>query len=492
MTPALILIGLSSYFLILLTIGYFTGKKATDDSYFLGNRQSLWWMVALGMLSDSMSGVSFISVPGAVFKSNFYYMQVVFGYFVGYLAIAYWLLPLYYRHNLTSIYTYLDQRFGVVEQKTGSFFFVVSRLLGAAGRLFLTAIVFQKFLFDPLGVPFFVTVAVIILLILAYTFKGGIKTLVLTDAIQSTFLIGGLLFTVVALLRSDVLSSVGFMEILNKSNHVSILNTDFYSNSFFWKHFLGGAFMCIAMTGLDQNMMQKNLSCKSLKEAQKNMISTAFIVVMVNVVFLSLGAVMIEFFTKLGSFPEQTDQFFPSIALQHLGPAAGMAFVLGLSAATFSSADSVLTTLTTSTYFDLLGLDRNNNLSSAKKLLYRRVLHGMFALLLLLAIMGFYKYSSGALIDVVLGLANYTYGPLLGLFALGIFTQTKTNPMGVLIVSLAVPLLCWYLGNNSFVSNLIGLNPLNLKYQFGFELLILNGLLSYLGYYFTSKIPQRL
>ena len=492
MTPTLILIGLSSYFLILLCIGYFTGKKATDDSYFLGNKQSIWWMVALGMLSDSMSGVSFISVPGAVFKSNFYYMQVVFGYFVGYLAIAYWLLPLYYKYNLTSIYTYLDQRFGVVEQRTGSFFFVVSRLLGAAGRLFLTAIVFQKFLFDPLGVPFFVTVAVIILLILAYTFKGGIKTLVLTDAIQSTFLIGGLLFTVVALLNSEVLSSVGLMDILKKSNHVSIVNSDFYSNSFFWKHFLGGAFMCIAMTGLDQNMMQKNLSCKSLNEAQKNMIATAFIVVLVNVVFLSLGAVMIEFFTQLGSFPEQTDQFFPTIALKYLGPAAGMAFVLGLSAATFSSADSVLTTLTTSTYFDLLGLDKNNNISGANKLFYRRVLHGLFAFLLLIAIMGFYKYSSGALIDVVLGLANYTYGPLLGLFALGIFTQTKTNPIGVIVVSLIVPLLCWYLGNNNFVSNLIGVNPLNLRYQFGFELLILNGLFSFLGYYATSKIPKSL
>jgi SSS family transporter len=491
MTPTLILIGLSSYFLILLGIGYVTGRKANNDSYFLGNKQSLWWMVALGMLSDSMSGVSFISVPGAVYKSNFYYMQVVFGYFIGYLAIAYWLLPLYYKHNLTSIYTYLEQRFGVVEQRTGSFFFIVSRLLGAAGRLFLTAIVFQKFLFEPLGVPFFITVAVIILLILAYTFKGGIKTLVFTDAIQSTFLIGGLLFTVIALLNSELLSSVGLFEILNKSTHASIINSDFYSNSFFWKHFLGGAFMCIAMTGLDQNMMQKNLSCKSLKEAQKNMISTAFIVVLVNVIFLSLGAVMIEFFTQLGSFPGETDQFFPTIALEHLGPAAGMAFVLGLSAATFSSADSVLTTLTTSTYFDLLNLDANASLSDSKKLLYRRVLHGFFAVLLLLAIMGFYKYSSGALIDVVLGLANYTYGPLLGLFALGIFTKTNTNSKAVLLVSLTVPLLCWYLGNNTFVSGFLGIDPLNLKYQFGFELLMLNGLLSFFGYYFTSKISQR-
>jgi Na+/proline symporter len=249
--------------------------------------------------------------------------------------------------------------------------------------------------------------------------------------------------------------------------------------------------MCIAMTGLDQNMMQKNLSCKSLKEAQKNMISTAFIVVFVNVIFLSLGAVMIEFFTQLGSFPAETDQFFPTIALEHLGPAAGMAFVLGLSAATFSSADSVLTTLTTSTYFDLLNLDANALLSDSKKLLYRRVLHGFFAVLLLLAIMGFYKYSSGALIDVVLGLANYTYGPLLGLFALGIFTKTNTNSKAVLLVSLTVPLLCWYLGNNTFVSGFLGIDPLNLKYQFGFELLMLNGLLSFLGYYFTSKISQR-
>ena len=496
MTPLQIFTGLASYFTLLLGVGYFTAKKSGDSGYFLGNKQSIWWMVALGMLSDSMSGVSFISVPGAVVNVNFSYMQVVFGYFVGYLIISYILLPLYYKRNLTSIYEYLEQRFGAAEQKTGAFFFVISRLLGSAGRLFLTAIILQKFLFDPWGVPFALTVSIIILLILAYTFKGGIGTLVFTDALQSTFLIGGLLVCFSLIYFSPELSdhSLSFL-FWNSSNYTTIFNWDCFSSSYFGKHFVGGIFLCVAMTGLDQNMMQKNLSCRSLKDAQKNMLMTAFIVVLVNIVFLSLGVLMIEFLSAKGTLEstiaQGTDYIFPSIALNHLGTVGGIAFVLGLSAATFSSADSVLTTLTTSTYFDLLHIHKSNLISEEQRIKRRQILHIVFAFLLWLSIMGFNKFSSGAIIDVVLQLANYTYGPLLGLFAFGIISKKKLNPIGMIVVSVIVPVICWYLGKNEYVSSLIGLSPLEWEYKFGYELLLINGILSSMGYWFVSVISKR-
>lgn len=497
MTPLQIFTGLASYFILLLGVGFITAKRSGDSGYFLGNKQSIWWMVALGMLSDSMSGVSFISVPGAVVNVNFSYMQVVFGYFVGYLIISYILLPLYYKRNLTSIYEYLEQRFGAAEQKTGAFFFVVSRLLGSAGRLFLTAIILQKFLFDPWGVPFALTVSIIILLILAYTFKGGIGTLVFTDALQSTFLIGGLLVCFGLIYFSPELSNHSLSYMFWKSSkYTSIFNWDYLSSGYFGKHFIGGIFLCVAMTGLDQNMMQKNLSCRSLKDAQKNMIMTAFIVVFVNIVFLSLGVLMIEFLSAKGTLEsviaQGTDYIFPSIALNHLGTFGGMAFVLGLSAATFSSADSVLTTLTTSTYFDLMHLQQNNGLNEQQRLKRRRILHVIFAVLLWVSIMGFYKFSSGAIIDVVLQLANYTYGPLLGLFAFGIISKKKIHPIGMILVSLIVPVVCWYLGKNEYVSYLLNVNPLNWKYKFGYELLLVNGLLSFAGYWIMSIVSKRL
>lgn len=498
MNPTYILIGLISYFLILLSIGYITGRKADENSYFLGNKQSIWWMVALGMLSDSMSGVSFISVPGAVYNDQFNYLQVVMGYVLGYLVIAYFLLPLYYKANVTSIYEYLEQRFGGVSQKTGAFFFVISRLLGAGGRLFLTALVFQQFLFQPMGIPFELTVAIIILLILTYTVKGGIRTLVFTDALQSVFLIGGLVVCIIFMLKSPELSELNGLNIFTmKSDFTGIFNWDVNSNKYFWKHLLGGMFITIAMTGLDQNMMQKNLSCKSLSDAQKNMLVTAVVVFFVNVLFLSLGVFMIEFLKNSGGIivdpltgKPSTDLFFPTIALQKLGLFAGLAFVLGLSAATFSSADSVLTTLTTSTYVDIFSVPKkkwNNQLKHK----YRVVLHLTYSVLLYLCILGFHEYSDGAVINVVLGLANYTYGPLLGLFALGMFTQVKPSNIAIIVVSLVVPMVCWYFGKNAFVSELLGWKPLNWKYQFGFELLLLNGLGSFMGYYIWARVSPK-
>lgn len=496
MTPTLIFTGLISYFLILLTIGFITGRKANSSSYFLGNKESLWWMVALGMLSDSMSGVSFIGVPGAVKTNNFYYMQVVMGYFVGYLVIAYVLLPLYYKHNVTSIYTYLYQRFGIIHQRTGAFFFIVSRLLGSAGRLYLTADILQTFLFNAWGVPFVFTVTFIIILILAYTIKGGIRTLVFTDALQSVFLIGGLVVCISTILFG-LNTQEGYFSILEQSPYVSFFNWDVWSPTFFGKQFIGGMFICIAMTGLDQNMMQKNLSCKTPQESQKNMITTAFVVLLVNFLFVNLGVFMIEYLKQVNpamlTDPSvKTDMYFPIIALQYLGPFAGMAFVLGLSAATFSSADSVLTTLTTSTYFDLLGINAKDSWSDTKKQKVRNQLHILFAFLLLLSILGFYEFSNGAIIDVVLSLANYTYGPLLGLFALGIFTKFKPDGLGIVWVSLIAPILCWILAKNQFITQSLGWDSWNWKYQFGFELILLNGMFSFIGYWLVLKVTKRL
>ena len=502
MTPTLIFTGLIGYFFVLLIIGFITGRNANENSYFLGNKQSIWWLVAIGMLSDSMSGVSFISVPGNVLKSNFYYMQVVIGYVIGYLIIAYILLPLYYKQNLTSIYSYLNNRFGSIHQKTGAIFFVLSRLSGSAARLFLTAVILQKFLFSQWNIPFVVTVALIILLILLYTIKGGIRTLVFTDALQSVFLVGGLLVCIVIMIaKTPSISQTGALNVVLNSDYSSLFNLNFWSKTYFVKHILSGAFLCIAMTGLDQNMMQKNLSCKSLKEAQKNMVTTAVVVFFVNILFLSLGIFMIEFLKSsdpamLGigsSVKVDTDMFFPHIALNLLGPIAGMAFVLGLSAATFSSADSVLTTLTTSSYIDILGLDQREDLSAAQKQKRRMFLHVGFAFLLLVTILLFYYFSKSTVIDLVLEIATYTYGPLLGLFALGIFTQAKPRGWGVFIISLLVPSLCFVfvkflmpMINDYFVERQIF--PEN--YQIGFELLLFNGLFSFVGYWLLGKFQQ--
>lgn len=486
MTPWSIVIVIACYFIMLLSIAWITGRKAGSDAYFIGNRQSIWWLVAIGMLSDSMSGVSFISVPGDVHKTSFHYMQLVMGYVLGYVVIAFVLLPLYYRMGLTSIYSYLGTRFGGLQQKIGAGFFIVSRLIGSAGRLFLTASILQLYLFQAFGFPFWASVAIIIGLILAYTIKGGIKTLVYTDALQSFFLVGALL-TCVGIL----ISHIGFEHIqhafLKKSAPVDWFNFDVQSRTYFWKHFLGGAFVCITMTGLDQNMMQKNLSCRSLRDAQKNILTTAVVVFLVNIVFVSLGALMLHYLDisnldiPLKNGLPHTDGIFPMLALQKLGLFAGLAFIVGLAAATFSSADSVLTSLTTSTYIDFLGLDRNEKMSETKKNKYRTYLHAGFAVLLLLCILGFERFNNQSLITTILDIAGYTYGPLLGLFGFGILMKAKPTGWPVLLVCIAAPALTWML-KNVWIKHLGG-------YQFGFEALIINGLLTFAGLAVVASFP---
>lgn len=490
MTPVVIISCIIGYFLLLLTIAWVTSRNADSESYFLGNKASPWYAVAFGMIGDSLSGVTFISVPGRVEAEHFTYMQVVFGYFLGYFVISYVLLPLYYRMQLTSIYSYLGQRLGIWSQRTGSFYFLLSRLLGAAGRLFLAAGVLQLFVFDQLGINFYVTVACIIALMLVYTYRGGIKTLVWTDVFQSVFLLLGVILSIAAISKE---LGMGFFEMERTvfTGELSrIFEWDWRSPSYFLKHVLGGAFLTIVMTGLDQNMMQKNLSMKTLKEAQTNINSFSFIVVIVNMFFLSLGALLFMYMAKNNidipldplSGKPATDRIFPHLALNYLGLFAGLAFITGLTAATFSSADSVLTTLTTSFYIDLLGRKESED-KKDKRL--RHVIHIGFGVLLLLVIVSFGLFDVGqGVINLILKVAGYTYGPLLGLFAFGMLTKKNLNDRLVPLICIIAPVLTYMLSENS-ISWFNG-------YRFGFEILIVNGIITFAGLLLISRKAETL
>lgn len=475
--PITIVFFIVGYFLILLALGYITSRKTNSQSYFLGNKSSSWVLVAIGMIGDSLSGVTYISVPGKVGTAHFSYLQIVLGYFVGYFIISHVLLPLYYRLNLTSIYEYLLSRFGRVTQKTGSLFFILSRLLGAAGRLYLAANVIQYFVFDRLfgdKVPFALSVSMILFLMLLYTYKGGIKTLVYTDTIQSLFLVAGVVLSIFAITSQMNISIVDAAKQVYHSDYSEFLFFDFKKSNFFFKDFIGGIFTAVAMTGLDQNMMQKNLSCKSLPEAQKNIVWFSFIMLIVTVFFLSLGALLYQYYefshialpTNPLTGKVLTDQVFPNLALNHLGVFSGMVFILGLTAATFSSADSVLTTLTTSAYIDVLELDKRYEMAEAKKKKYRNIIHIGFTVILWLIILLFKELNQSALVDTILIVAGYTYGPLLALFTLGLFTKVNLKDKYVPIACIIGPIVCYLISLNA--KALLG------DYQIGMELIILN------------------
>jgi SSS family transporter len=482
MSPALILACVGGYFGFLLLIAWFTSRNASNASYFLGNRASPWYAVAFGLIGDSLSGVTFISVPGKVAADQFSYLQLVFGYILGYVVIAEILLPLYYRLNLTSIYTYLRQRFGSRSQKVGALFFILSRTLGAAARLYLAANVFQAFVFDQWGVPFGVTVSVTTL-ILAYTYRGGIKTLVWTDTFQSTFLLLGVVLSIAAIAGELNLGFGDLIRSVRDSEMSQLFFWDWRETNYFWKQFVSGIFIAIVMTGLDQNMMQKNLSCRSLREARRNIYSFTAVLVLINLLFVSLGALLYQYARAKGiTVPTVTDHLFPTLALRHLGSFAAVIFVIGLTAATFSSADSVLTTLTTSFCIDLLGTDERPELTEARRTALRHQVHVGFAVVLWLVILGFKMGNSKAVIDAIFTLASYTYGPLLGLFAFGLFFRSAVRDRWVPIVACVSPLLCFILQTNS--PSWFG------GYRLGFELLLLNGLLSVLGLWLIRVRPS--
>lgn len=504
MSPIWILGSIGIYFCMLLAIAYVTSRGAGNYAYFLGNKQSPWYLVAFGLIGDSLSGVTYISVPGAVGTAQFSYLQLVLGYLFGYFAISYLLLPIYYKMQLTSIYAYLKERFGTTSQKTGSFFFLLSRLLGAAGRLYLAILVLQKFVFDQYHIPFALSTLVVIVLILIYTYRGGIKTLVWTDTFQSIFLLLGVILSIVFISKALNYSATDMVVAVAKSDYSKTFFWDWHEKNFFFKQFFGGMFIAISMTGLDQNMMQKNLSCRSLKEAQLNINAFSFVVVLVNIFFLSLGALLYIYSSQKGiAVPASTDELFPMLALNHLGMAAGLVFIAGLTAATFSSADSVLTALTTSFMIDFLGhSDENSDSNSVTR--QRHIIHISFAILLLATILVFKTFNDKAIIDTILMVAGYTYGPLLGLFFLGIFTKVNIKDSWVPLVAIVAPFIThclklltykeglvkmvaaekdtWLSNNLLALADIIEKNtPILLNYKMGNEFLIVNGMLTLIG-----------
>jgi len=486
MSPWLIITCIAVYFSVLLSIAWITSRKADNESYFIGNRASPWFVVAFGLIGDSLSGVTFISLPGTIASSHFSYMQLVLGYVVGYVIIARVLLPVYYKLNLTSIYSYLLERFGANSQKTGSFFFLISRIAGAALRLYLAAGVLQLFVFDKWGIPFPVSVAIIILLMLVYTYRGGIKTLIWTDMFQSSFLLLGVILSIAVIMNQMNFSVSEAITQIKESPYSQIFYWDWHEKSFFLKQFLSGAFIAIVMTGLDQNMMQKNLSCRSLPDAQKNLYVFSGILVAVNILFMSLGALIYLYMNQNGiSVPQDpitgkliTDKVFPMIALEYIGPFAAIVFIVGLTAATFNSADSVLTTLTTSFCIDFLNLDEKNTDEAAKTKI-RHFVHAGFGVVLLIAIILCGLLTKTSVLDAIFTIAAYTYGPLLGLFAFGLFTIFKVNDKLVPLVCLFPPFICYVLNENSELW--LG------GYKFSYELLLINGILTFVGLLLIRK-----
>lgn len=486
MSPGLIILCITGYFGLLLMIAWFTSANAGNEAYFLGNKKSPWIAVAFGMIGDSLSGVTFISLPGTVAGAQFSYMQLVLGYLLGYFIIARVLLPLYYKYNLTSIYGYLNSRFGRNAQLTGSVFFIISRLFGAALRLYLAAVVLQIFVFDHYGVPFALTVAIIICLMMIYTYRGGIKTLVWTDTLQSGLLLLGVVLSITAILTQlDWSASKAITKII-ESDYSTVFFWDWKEKSFFLKQFLSGAFIAIVMTGLDQNMMQKSLSCPKLGDAQKNLYWFSIVLVFVNILFVGLGALLYLYAGELGvtlpTDPETgniiSDKVFPTLALSHLGTFAAIVFIVGLTAATFSSADSVLTTLTTSFCLDILKTNERYD-TPLKQIRARQIVHVSFALLLLVTILFSQFLPKTAVLDLIFTTAAFTYGPLLGLFAFGLFMKSKVNDRWVpLIAVIAVSLsLFLYFGSESLFGG----------YAFGYELLLFNGFFMFAGLMMVSS-----
>ena len=468
MSPVFILSIIALYFLLLISISFFTGKSDSNEAFFLGNKQSPWYVVAFGMIGATLSGVTFISVPGWVADSQFSYLQMVMGMTAGYYVIAGILMPIYYKMNLTSIYVYLGDRFGMASHKTGSFFFLLSRTIGASFRLYLVANVMQIAIFDAWDVPFWFTVSITIILIWLYTFRSGIKTIIWTDTLQTFFM---LLAVVVSIYLISKDFGWGLKELILQIDASQYSKTFFFEGKqHFIKQFLSGAFLAIVMTGLDQDMMQKNLSCKTLKEAKKNMYSFSVVLIFVNILFLTLGALLYLYAEKNGLNISKADDLFPIIALQGgLGIYVGIFFILGLIAAAYSSADSALTSLTTSFCVDFLKIeDQEPN----KQVVSRKWVHLAFSVLLVLAILIFKAINDDSVIAALFKVAGYTYGPLLGIFTFGIFTKWNLKDKFVPLVAILSPILCYVL---------------QLYIPFGFELLMINGAITFIGLLLIKK-----
>lgn len=474
MNPQIILIVFLTYTAAIFSISWFTSRNADNQSFFIGNKKSPWFVVAYGMIGASLSGVTFISVPGWVGTTHFNYFVIVLGYLAGYIVITTVLLPLYYKLNLVSIYSYLETRFGRSAYKTGASFFLLSRVIGASFRMFLVISVLQYFVFDYYEIPFWFTVILFMVLIQLYTMKGGIKTIVWTDTLQTTFMLLAIILSISLIIdKMDVSLGIMIKEVWD-SDLSNIIVTNIDSKQNFIKLFLSGVFITIVMTGLDQDMMQKNLSCKNLKDAQKNMTSLSLILIPVNLIFLFLGAVLYIYSQKFNiQIPAITDHLFPMIAFEYLGITAGIVFIIGLISAAYSSADSALTALTTSVSIDILELDKKygNDENLLKK--WRKRVHIVMATIIIFVIILFGFIDNKAIIAQIFTFAGYTYGPLLGLYSFGLFTKSKVNDKMIPIVAILSPIMSFLISHYS--------EAIFSGYQIGFELLIINGALTYFG-----------
>jgi len=508
------------YFIGLLVISYFTSRNSDNQSFFIGNKKSKWWLVAFGMIGTSLSGVTFISVPGTVGKmtgseyifGGFEYYMMVIGFFIGYFIVAAILLPLYYKMNLTSIYTYLGRRFNVEAHKIGSIFFIISRAIGATARLYLVVNVLQIFLLEGLGVPFWITAAVLLLMVLLYTFEGGVKTIVITDTLQTSFMIISLIACIIYILSNLNLSFGEAYTVLEQKNYTHFINFDPNSKTFFLKTILGGIFITIAMTGLDQEMMQKNISVDNLQNSKKNMLTFAGTLLLVNLAFLFLGGLLYLFALQNGAeyakiinivegkevasnvfgFKDAAgnvknimgDDLFPALSLQgHFPMIISVIFIIGLISALFPSADGALTAVTSSYCVDLLNLNENKTKTEAQKKSLRMKVHLTFTIVFFILIMIFKMMNDKSIVYLIMEIAGYTYGPLLGLFAFGIFTKFQiSKKYSILAVTILAPIITYLI--NLYVTTYT-------DYRIGVELIILNGLLTFIGLWLV-KTKQHL
>lgn len=487
MSPILVFSIIAAYFIVLIVVSQITSKNATNESFFTGDRESHWFVVAFGMIGTTLSGITFISIPGEVgvnissaeptYKA-FSYFQMVLGYVLGYVVIANVLMPMYYKLNLVSIYSYLDTRFGISSYKTGSLFFLLSQSIGASLRLFLVAVVLQIGFFDAYNIPFFVTVLVTILLIWLYTARAGIKTIVWTGTLQTFFMVLAVIITVFAISNTlDLSSSGGLIKTIEKSEMSKIFFWDWKSSKYFFKQFFAGAFIAITMTGLDQAMMQRNLTCRNIGEAKKNMYWFTAILVPVNLLFLSLGVMLYLYAAKEGIvLPERSDDLYPILAMQHFSPFIGIVFLLGIIAAAFSSADSSLTSLTTSFCVDILD---QKDMSEKQKKKQRLIVHIGFSVLLFIIIIIFKIVNNESVVTSLFKLAGYTYGPLLGLYFVGLFTKWKLRDKLVPAIAIIAPVITFFI--SKFSSSIIP------GYIMGFEIILVNGIITFLGLLLIRK-----
>lgn len=471
-----------------MAISYYTSRKADTESFFTAKRSSPWLLVAIGMIGASLSGVTFISLPGTIggdgANQAFSYMQMVCGYLLGYLVIATVLLPIYYKLGVSTIYSYLGNRFGEMSHKTGSAYFLLSRVVGASFRLFLVAIVLQKFLMDPLGISFFWTVFITIVLIWVYTFSGGIKTIVVTDTLQTLCMLGAVIMTIYYIMQAMNTNVSGLIDIIQESEYSKMwyFDTGWSDPNNFYKQFISGALIAIVMTGMDQDMMQKNLTCKTLGESQKNIFTFSFILIFANILFLALGALLYIFAAREGiAIPEMKDQLYPIIALNHLPSIIGIVFILGLIAAAYSSADSALTALTTTFCLDFLDFGKKGR-SEAQKKKTRLIVHVGFSVILLCAIILTRELGDASILNQIFKFAGYTYGPILGLFVFGIYTKRSINDKLVIPICIISPIISYFI--NTYSESLLN------GFTFGSTIIALNGFITLIGLWFISSSEE--